>query len=117
MGLFVGQDKIIACPPHPWIEKVTLSRREISLSCVNYYSPCNDKSALIEVFAEGDSFQNQPFAYGYQVSAGKIVGSGANVAWNLSGVKTGTYTVTAFAYDTEFELVGLTKTEYVTVVE
>ena len=116
-GLFGGRDKIPFCPPHPWIEKVTLNRSEISLSCVNYYSPCNDKSALIEIFAEGGSYRNEPFAYGYQVSAGRIIGAGAKVAWDLSGVKPGTYTVTAFALNTEYGLSGMTKTETVTVLE
>ncbi|HVE58848.1 MAG TPA: hypothetical protein VNB22_18585 [Pyrinomonadaceae bacterium] len=115
--LFRKDNKIIFCPPHPWIDKITLSRPEISLSCLNYYSPCRDKSALIEVFAEGGSYQNEPFVYKFQASAGKIIGSGARVVWDLSGVQPGTFYVTAYAEELDYQLTGITRTEFVTIVE
>lgn len=37
--------------------------------------------------------------YDYKVSGGKIIGQGANVVWDLSGVKPGTYTITAAVDD------------------
>lgn len=39
--------------------------------------------------------ENDVLTYDYTISAGKIIGTGANVVWDLSGVKAGTYTITA----------------------
>lgn len=57
-------------------------------------------------------------AYVYKVSAGKIVGTGPNVVWDLSGVKSGTYTITS-GIDTgpPWGVVGLTRTRSVMVTD
>ena len=48
------------------------------------------------------------------VSGGRIVGSGANVTWDLSGVQPGTYTITS-AVDNGCGFCGKTVTETITV--
>jgi hypothetical protein len=52
--------------------------------------------------------------YNYTVSAGRIVGSGATVSWDLSGVPTGSYTITA-GVDDGCGICGKTMTQTVTV--
>jgi len=37
--------------------------------------------------------------YNYTVTGGRVVGAGANVSWNLSGIMPGTYTITAAVDD------------------
>ncbi|MCO5333247.1 MAG: hypothetical protein M9893_04410 [Pyrinomonadaceae bacterium] len=38
---------------------------------------------------------NDPLVYNYTVSGGRVVGQGSSVSWDLSGVRPGTYTITA----------------------
>ncbi len=42
---------------------------------------------------------NDILTYSYKISAGKIIGAGANVVWHLSGVGAGNYTITAAVDD------------------
>lgn len=58
--------------------------------------------------------ENDPLVYVYVVSAGKIVGSGAKVIWDLSGVGPGMYTITA-GVDDGCGLCGTTKTQVITI--
>lgn len=43
--------------------------------------------------------ENDVLTYNYEISAGKIIGQGSKVTWDLTGVKPGTYTITAWADD------------------
>lgn len=54
--------------------------------------------------------------YHYTVSGGKIVGQGAKVVWDLTGVQPGTYTITA-GVDDGCGVCGVTQTRTVTVKE
>lgn len=60
--------------------------------------------------------ENDVLTYNYTVSGGRIVGQGANVNWDLSGVKPGTYTITA-AVDDGCGFCGKTQTKTITVAE
>ena len=60
---------------------------------------------------EGDVLTNN-----YTISGGRIVGTGANVTWDLNGVRPGTYTITA-AVDDGCGLCGAKITKTVTVME
>jgi hypothetical protein len=53
------------------------------------------KNHPIEVVTEKTDFEGDVVTYEYSISAGKIIGSGANVVWDLSGVKPGIYTMRA----------------------
>ena len=52
--------------------------------------------------------------YNYTVSGGRVVGQGANVSWDLSGVSPGTYTITA-GVDDGCGVCGKTQTKTITV--
>lgn len=73
-----------------------------------------DESTSVSVTTTAVDVDNDPLVYNYTVSGGRIVGSGANVTWDLSGVAPGTYTITA-GVDDGCGLCGQTKTETVKV--
>ena len=74
---------------------------------------CNDNTT-INVTTTATDPENDPLVYNYTVSGGRIVGSGANVQWDLSGVQPGTYTITA-GVDDGCGFCGQTQTRTVTV--
>lgn len=53
----------------------------------------------INITAKAIDPENDVLTYVYKVSGGKIIGTGANVTWDLSVVETGYYTITAAADD------------------
>ncbi|HEX8288954.1 MAG TPA: hypothetical protein VF556_13210 [Pyrinomonadaceae bacterium] len=53
------------------------------------------KNAKVSVVTEATDAENDVLTYNYSVSGGKIVGQGAKVVWDLSGVEPGIYTITA----------------------
>ncbi|HUR98535.1 MAG TPA: hypothetical protein VMZ26_10770 [Pyrinomonadaceae bacterium] len=58
--------------------------------------------------------ENDVLTYNYKVTAGKIVGTGAMVGWDLTGVAPGTYSITA-GVDDGAGIVGKTVTKSVTI--
>jgi hypothetical protein len=52
--------------------------------------------------------------YNYTVSGGRIVGQGANITWDLTGIAPGSYTITAGA-DDGCGICGQTQTKTITV--
>lgn len=58
--------------------------------------------------------ENDVLTYNYTVSGGRIVGQGANVDWDLTGVAPGTYTLTA-GVDDSCGVCGQTQTRTITV--
>jgi len=54
--------------------------------------------------------------YNYTVSGGRIVGTGANVQWDLSGATPGTYTITT-GVDDGCGVCGKTDTQTITIAE
>ncbi len=58
--------------------------------------------------------ENDVLTYNYTVSGGRIVGTGANVSWDLTGAPTGTYTITA-GVDDSCGVCGTTQTKTITV--
>ena len=102
------------------VTELILSKNEFTPDC-----PKSDSSdaendfeyAKISVETKsGSSDPTDVLTYNYTVSGGKIIGKGANVTWDLSGVKPGTYTITAGA-DNGCGVCGTTKTESVVVKE
>lgn len=96
---------------------VTVSETTVTLPCPpgTRSDECPDEMnvnvATTAVDPEGDTL-----VYNYTVSGGRIVGSGANVTWDLSGVRPGTYTITA-GVDDGCGICGETKTTTVEVRE
>ncbi len=58
--------------------------------------------------------ENDVLTYNYTVSGGTIIGQGAKVVWDLTGVEAGTYTITA-GVDDGCGVCGTTKTETVVI--
>ncbi len=73
----------------PDVIKLSLSSLEIS----------SNERKLMTVSAIGKDLENDVLIYDYKVSGGKIIGQGTKVFWDLSGVKTGNYTITVSVDD------------------
>ncbi len=106
--------------PRPFanLTELTLSKNEITAYCITKDSPKGEicsEDAEIEIAAKGESTNpTDVLTYNYTVSGGKIIGTGANVTWDLTGVKPGKYTITA-GVDNGCGVCGTTKTEIVKV--
>ncbi|HMT08399.1 MAG TPA: hypothetical protein PKA82_10375 [Pyrinomonadaceae bacterium] len=98
---------------------LNISDTTITLGCAPGYKSrsgsCND-SRTVSVSTSASDPENDPLTYNYTVSGGRIVGSGANVSWDLSGAGKGTYTITS-AVDDGCGVCGKTETKTVTVDE
>jgi hypothetical protein len=99
------------------VESVTLSDTTIKLGCPPGFEPvsgtCND-STSVSVSTIARDPENDVLTYNYTVSGGRIVGTGANVTWDVSGLQPGTYTITA-GVDDGCGLCGKTQTQTITV--
>jgi hypothetical protein len=110
------QAEITNLPPN--VTNLTVSDTDIRLGCQPGFVPregqvCNDSTSVTVTTTAVDP-ENDVLTYNYTVSAGRIVGSGATVSWDLSGVAPGSYTVTA-AVDDGCGVCGKTMTQTVTV--
>lgn len=120
---FVGrrdkrQAEVVNIPAN--VNSVTLGSTEITLGCAEGFVPregttCSD-NRTISVATSATDAENDVLTYNYTVSGGRIVGQGANVSWDLTGVRPGTYTITA-GVDDGCGLCGQTKTQTITVRE
>lgn len=75
-----------------------------------------DKGLHIEIITKAKDKEDDTLTYSYTVSGGRVIGVGKKVTWDLSGVKPGTYTITA-AVDDGCGYCGKTMTKTVTVKE
>ncbi|MGI8788783.1 MAG: hypothetical protein ACR2HG_13605 [Pyrinomonadaceae bacterium] len=88
-----------------WADVVNLdlSQTEIIADCDSSDAAknksCSDTLKEIKVSVTAFDPENDVLTYRYFVSVGKIIGQGAKVVWDLSGVKAGTYKITAAADD------------------
>lgn len=98
---------------------LTVSDSEITLPCpAGKRAPegtCNDNTT-VSVNTTAVDKENDVLTYNYTVSGGRIVGNGAAVQWDLSGLKAGSYTITA-GVDDGCGLCGKTQTQTVRVVD
>jgi hypothetical protein len=112
-----GTPAVINTPAN--VTDVQVSDTEVILPCppgtVSRNNSCND-DANLSVRTSTEDKENDTLVYNYTVSAGRIVGSGANVSWDLSGVRPGTYTITA-GVDDGCGVCGKTQTKTITVKE
>ena len=69
---------------------------------------------IVDVRAVAVDAEEDVLAYNFQVSGGRVIGQGAHVSWDLTGVKPGMYSITA-GVDDGCGICGATKTETVTV--
>jgi hypothetical protein len=83
--------------------------------------PCDralptDVGTVIELNTSASDEESDVLSYAYFVSAGKIVGSGSQVKWDLTGVPPGRYTVSV-GVDDGFGMFGTTRTQTVSVMK
>ena len=97
------------------VSGLRLSHSQISTKCMTDDESCSAKPKVeIATTAPADVAS----MYVYTVSGGKIIGSGANVIWDLSGVKPGEYSITAgIDSGTPWGVVGQTQTKYVRILD
>ena len=108
-------------PVNQWanVTNVEFDRTTVTLPCVAPNIPregtnCPQPSASESTTAVRP--ENAVVTYSYTVNGGRIVGTGANVTWDLSGVRPGTYTVTV-GVDDGCGICGQTQTKTITVTE
>jgi hypothetical protein len=94
--------------------QLNLSHTEIGSECPTSNTSCS-AAFKIEVATVGRTINSDKFVYA--VSAGKIIGSGANVIWDLSGARPGEYTITAVISMIRVGVVGQTQTRRVRVLD
>ncbi|MBX7169675.1 MAG: hypothetical protein K1X72_01885 [Pyrinomonadaceae bacterium] len=118
---FIGRRNARELPPvqRPFadVTAVNLDSVKVVLPCApglrSKSGGCSDDQT-VAVKTDVNNPDNSPLVYQYSVSGGRIVGSGANVNWDLSGVKPGTYTITS-AVDNGCGFCGKTQTKTITV--
>ncbi|RMH32011.1 MAG: hypothetical protein D6687_11365 [Acidobacteria bacterium] len=101
------------------VTAVEFSKTVVTLPCPPGFRPaagqdCGDQT--VEVRTTAVDPENAVLTYNYTVSGGRIVGSGANVTWDLSGVRPGTYTITV-GVDDGCGICGKTQTKTIEVKE
>ncbi len=100
------------------VDDLRLSQTEVNLKCPETNPSCSkDGVILVQTVAPAADFAHK---YVYTVSAGKIIGRGPTVEWDLTGIKPGTYTITAGISEPildgeSWEIVGRTVTKQVVV--
>jgi membrane-associated protease RseP (regulator of RpoE activity) len=98
------------------VTDLVLSQTEITTICLTNSIPCESGKQTIEVTTVAVDPENDVLTYNYTLSAGRIIGQGAKVIWDLTGVKPGTYTITA-GVDDGCGICGKTITKTVKVSE
>ncbi|HMP66883.1 MAG TPA: hypothetical protein PKD11_15020 [Pyrinomonadaceae bacterium] len=114
----IRQGEIVNIPAD--VRSITLSDETITGGCPPGTRPaegqtCND-STTINVSTSAFDPEGDVLTYNYTVSGGRIIGTGANVQWDVSGLAPGTYTITA-AVDDGCGFCGQTQTRTITIAE
>jgi len=103
----------------PNVTNLVVSDNTITLPCppgsTSTSGGCND-STSVNVTTTAVDPEGDILTYNYTASAGRIVGSGANVSWDLAGVPKGTYTITA-GVDDGCGVCGKTMSQTVSIVD
>jgi hypothetical protein len=102
----------------PVVNSISVSERRVTIPCPPGVRPrpgsnCTD-DMTVNVSTSATDPDGDVITYSYTVSGGRVVGSGANVGWDLTGVQPGTYTITVGAAD-GCGICNPTKTETVVV--
>ena len=115
-NLLLEEPVCVLVNAHADVTELNLSASEIILSSDNRTKNKKrvcDKTEISVITTAVDP-ENDVLTYNYIVSDGKIIGTGANVIWDLSGVKAGTYTITA-GVDDSCGICGATITKTVII--
>ncbi len=99
------------------VTAVALGATTVTIGCQPGFrsrsGACTDNRS-VSVAATAVDKENDPLTYNYTVSGGRVVGTGSNVTWDLSGVNPGSYTITT-AVDDGCGVCGKTNTQTITV--
>lgn len=101
------------------VDDVTLDKTQLTRPCISAQTPTNRTPAdtmTVNVVTKASDPEYGVLSYVYLVSVGKIVGSGPNVVWDLTGVPAGEYYLYS-GVDDGFGIRGKTKKATLTVVE
>lgn len=102
------------------VDSVDLTATVIILPCRPGFKSrsgaCADPNRNIGVTTHASDPENDVLTYNYTVSGGRVVGTGANVQWDLSGAQVGTYTITT-GVDDGCGICGKTDTKTVRIEE
>ncbi len=102
------------------VDSVTLGASTITLPCrngqVSRSGSCPDPNRMVSVATRASDPENDVLTYNYTVSGGRIVGTGANVQWDLSSAQAGTYTIVT-GVDDGCGVCGRTDTKTITIRE
>jgi len=96
------------------VTNLSVGHTQISAKCQLEDSSCS-ADVLVKVSATYAAFSEVPVIY--TISGGKIIGSGVNVVWDLSGVQPGEYTITAGARTEPWGVIGQTQTRRVRILD
>jgi hypothetical protein len=84
----------------PNVTSLTFDRPVIYSSCAGKpAAECDDDGAKIRVTTVAEDKENDLITYKYTVIAGRIIGQGPSVIWDLSGVPAGKYSIVARSDD------------------
>jgi len=101
------------------VDSVTISDTVITLPCApgtkSASGACND-NRTVTVATHATDPENDVLTYSYTVSGGRVIGTGANVQWDLGTAQPGTYTITT-GVDDGCGICGKTNTQTITVEE
>ncbi|MFT3746434.1 MAG: hypothetical protein QM785_19340 [Pyrinomonadaceae bacterium] len=78
---------------------LVLDHTEIVEHCNTSPQEGATKSSIVDVLTNAFDAENDVLTYAYTVNGGRIVGTGAKVKWDLTGVKPGKYDIVAGADD------------------
>ena len=103
----------------PSVTGLLLDKTELRLKSPPPGQPLADtdapKDMIVNVTTNAVDAENDVLDYHYTVSAGRIIGSGSNVTWDLTGVGPGTYMITA-KVDDSCGICGKTITKGVMII-
>lgn len=92
----------LACA-FPTIADVAFSRITFVAECPSPETSgryvCQSENQSVTVTTTANDPEDDPLIYNYEVSAGRIVGNGSKVVWDLGGVEPGDYTFTVMVDD------------------
>lgn len=101
----------------PDVEDIILDKEFVYLRCSKEFKVgCTEAEKIIKVKTVAKDNENDVLVYSYTVSGGRIIGQGANIIWDLAGVRFGEYTITADV-DDGCGLCGKTVTKTIKVIE
>ncbi|HNU08355.1 MAG TPA: hypothetical protein PKO33_11365, partial [Pyrinomonadaceae bacterium] len=80
-----GAERQPALRNPPNVSKLILERKEHIATCSNAPDACPPNARPIEVRAEAENPDNDAIIFDYKPTAGRIVGQGPRVFWNLDG--------------------------------